>query len=367
MRIALVATPWYSVPPQRYGGIEQVVGLLADGLVARGHDVVLITVGGSRTRAQQVLTTYDAAQGDRIGLALPEVVHAARAAAHLADLQVDVVHDHSTAGPLLAAGRAAPTVVTTHNDVSAEHGDVLRALQAHVAAVAISRYQRSLAPDLPWAGVVYNGVDVTDLAFREDKQDFVLFLGRASPAKAPHLAIDAARAAGRRIVLAAKCVEEVERTYFAEQIAPRLGPDVEWLDEVGAETKRDLLSRACALAFPITWEEPFGLVMVEAMGSGTPVVALRRGSVPEVVEDGVTGWVCDSYDQFVDRLRDPTGLDPAACRRHVEARFSAHAMVTAYERVYADVVDRARRRARRVPAQDVRPWYRLQRRASLVS
>jgi len=352
MRIVLVATPWYEVPPLRYGGIEQVVALLADGLVARGHDVTLVTAGAQATRCQHVVTTYEAPQGERIGMALPEVVHAARTAAGLAALNVDLVHDHSTAGPLLAPGRKWPTVVTTHNDVTGEHGDVLRALRDHVTTVAISRQQRRLAPDLPWAGVVYNGVDLDDWSFAAGKDDFVLFLGRASQGKAPHVAIDAARAAGRRIVVAAKCVEASERAYFAEQIAPRLGPGVEWLGEVDRATKRELLSRACALVFPIAWDEPFGLVMVEAMASGTPVVAMRRGSVDEVVVDGHTGWVCDSFLQLVEHLRDPSTVDPSACREHVRNRFSAEAMVSGYEAVYARVLDRARwHRSRNLPGQ----------------
>jgi glycosyltransferase involved in cell wall biosynthesis len=338
MRIALLATPWYRVPPRGYGGIEQVVALLADGLVARGHHVTLVGVSGTGGRAQRVVSTYAEPQGARIGSALPEVLHAARSWRALLDLDLDLVHDHSTAGPLLAPGRSCPTVVTAHNDVTGEHGDVLRELAPHLSVVAISRHQRRLSPDLPWVGTVHNGVDVRRYAFSADKGDHVLFLGRASAAKAPHLAIDAARAAGRRIILAAKCVEEVERRYFDAHIAPRLGPDVDWLGEVDSATKRSLLAGAAALVFPITWDEPFGLVMIEAMASGTPVVALRRGSVDEVVEHGVTGWVCDSADELAARLRDLDDLDPGACRRRVKEHFSADAMVERYERVYERVL-----------------------------
>jgi glycosyltransferase involved in cell wall biosynthesis len=344
MRIALISTPWYRVPPRGYGGIEQVVSLLADGLAARGHHVTLVGVDGTGSRAQRFVSTYDRPQGGRIGSALPEVLHAARSWEALADVDVDLVHDHSTAGPLLAAGRSCPTVVTAHNDVVGEHGDVLRALARHLSVVAISGHQRDLTPDLPWVGTVHNGVDVGRFAFSADKGDFVLFLGRASLEKAPHVAIDAARAAGRRIVLAAKCVEEVERCYYDEQIAPRLGPDVEWIGEVDTATKRSLLAGAAALVFPIAWDEPFGLVMIEAMASGTPVVALRRGSVEEVVEHGRTGWVCDSEDELAARLRDLGDLDPEACRQRVAARFSAEAMVDGYELVYERAVGGSRPR-----------------------
>lgn len=340
MRIALVAPPWYPVPPDRYGGIEAVVGQLADGLVATGHHVVLVAAGHGRTRAQVVLRSYPTPQSARLGDALPEVVHAAFVRQALRDLDVDLVHDHSTAGPLTAAGRSTPTVVTAHNDVTGEFGRILRHLGGDVAPVAISRSQRRTAPDLPWVGVVHNGIDVSSYAFRDTKDDYVLFLGRTSPAKGAHVAIDAARAAGRRILLAAKCLEQVEQDYFSAEIEPRLGPGVEWLGEVTAAEKTVLLAGASALLFPVAWDEPFGLVMVEAMASGTPVVALRRGAVGEVVVDGVTGWVCDDPHELPVALARVDELAPAACRAHVERFFSTRAMVGAYERVYRDVLSR---------------------------
>jgi glycosyltransferase involved in cell wall biosynthesis len=338
MRIALVSTPWYPVPPRGYGGIELVVAQLADGLVDRGHEVTLVTAGPRGTRAQHVLSSYPVAQSPRLGSALPEVVHAAYTRAVLADTDIDLVHDHSTAGPLLAPSRTRPTVVTAHNDVTGDFGRILRHLGSDVAPVAISESQRRLTPDLCWAGVVHNGIDVADHPFRTDKDDYVLFLGRLGPTKAPHVAIDVARAAGRRLVLAAKCVEQIELDYFATEIEPRLGPDVEWIGEVGDELKATLLSGAAALIFPIEWEEPFGLVMIEAMACGTPVVALRRGAVEEVVVDGVTGWVCDSAAGLVTALDRVDELDSSACRRHVEQCFSAAGMVDGYEGVYADVL-----------------------------
>lgn len=337
MRIALVAPPWYTIPPERYGGIEMVVAGLADGLVAAGHSVILVAVGRTGTRAQTVLRSYPEPQSDRLQAALPEVVHAAFVHQALREVDVDLVHDHSTAGPLTATGRSIPTVVTAHNDVSGEFGRILRHLSGDVAPVAVSASQRRTAPDLDWAGVVHNGVEVDAYPFSDAKEDYVLFLGRMGADKGAHVAIDAARAAGRRIVLAAKCLEPTEHEYFAAQIEPRLGPDVEWLGEVDADRKTALLVGASALLFPVAWDEPFGLVMVEAMACGTPVVALHRGAVPEVVVDGVTGWVCDDpagISRALGRLHE---LDPAACRAHVERRFSTRAMVSGYEKVYDEV------------------------------
>jgi glycosyltransferase involved in cell wall biosynthesis len=201
--------------------------------------------------------------------------------------------------------------------------------------VAISESQRSMAPEnLRWAGVVYNGIPMERYPFREDKGDYLFFLGRADEEKAPHLAIEAARRAGRRLVMCATTKNERERSYWAANVEPILGDDVELNGECSHEQKADLLAGAAALLFPIQWAEPFGLVMTEAMACGTPVVAWRNGSVPEVVADGETGFIVSSVEEMaaaVDRVGD---LDPRVLRSRVEERFSAEAMVAGYERAY---------------------------------
>jgi glycosyltransferase involved in cell wall biosynthesis len=186
--------------------------------------------------------------------------------------------------------------------------------------------------------VVYNGIPMDRYTLREDKEDFLLFLGRADEEKAPHLAIEAARRAGRRLVLCVTTKNERERRYWAEQVEPLLGDDVEVRGECDQEQKADLLARARALLFPIQWPEPFGLVMTEAMACGTPVIAWRNGSVPEVVADGETGFIVESVDEMaaaVDRVGD---LDPHAMRARVKEWFSAEAMVAGYEGVYQRVL-----------------------------
>jgi glycosyltransferase involved in cell wall biosynthesis len=213
-----------------------------------------------------------------------------------------------------------------------------------VQLIAISDAQRRTAPDLDWCATVYNAIDAAGFPFREDKEDWVLFLGRCTPDKGMHLAIDAARAAGRKIVLAAKCTEPAETAYFETEIKPRLGPDAEWLGEVGGEQKKDLLSRARCLLFPIQWEEPFGMVMIEAMACGTPVVALRRGSVPEVVTCGVTGMVCNDPAELADAINAVGTIDPAACRNDVLTRFHPEAMAAGYEKAYQRALAVADRR-----------------------
>lgn len=334
LHIAMIAPPYFDVPPMAYGGVEAVVADLVDALVGRGHQVTLIGAGQHATRAQRFLRSYDVGPADRLGEPLPEVVHAAQVARLLDGLAVDVVHDHTLAGPLLARRRPTPTVVTVHGPTTGEPGAYYRALGRTVRFVAISDAQRAAAPALPWTATVHNAIRADTFPFRPDKEDFAFFLGRFHPDKAPHLAIEAARAAGLPIVLAGKCTEPLERAYVAREIETRLGPDVTLFGVADATAKRDLLARAACLLFPICWEEPFGLVMIEAMACGTPVVALRRGSVPELVVPGQTGIIVDRPDELPAAISAARRLDPGLCRKHVEANFTADVMAAGYEAAY---------------------------------
>jgi glycosyltransferase involved in cell wall biosynthesis len=347
LRIAVVAPPWYELPPVGYGGIESMVADLVDQLVSRGHDVTLIGAGRNRTRANRFVRVFDRPPSERLGTPVPEVLHAAATGAALRDLDVDIVHDHSLAGPLLASGRRVPTLVTMHGPVDGDLGDYYRTLGADIDVVAISEAQRRLNPQLNWVGTVHNAIDVGTFPFRPVKDDYVLWLGRFCADKGPHLAIDVARAAGVHLVLAGKCSEPPERAYFEQEIAPRLGAGVTYVGEADARRKRELLSGARALVFPIQWDEPFGMVMIEALACGTPVVATRRGSVPEIVEPGRTGFVLDAPEEFPAALARLEELDPAACRRAAEQRFDLPVMARGYEQLYRALVD-ARRQVDRL-------------------
>ncbi len=349
LRIAVVAPPWLDVPPPAYGGIESVCAGLVDGLVERGHDVTLYGAGTSGTRARFV-ASFPEPQLPRIGAALPEVLHAAVVARDLAERPVDIVHDHTLAGPLLARGRRTPTVLTVHGPLGGEVGVVVRALGSTVNLVAISANQRGRAPELPWAGTVHNAIRTSEYPFESVKEPYVLFLGRCSPEKGLTTAITAAREAGLRLVIAAKCQEPEEHAYFANEVKPLLDQDVTWLGEVGGAGKLELLRRASALLFPIDWDEPFGMVMIEAMACGTPVVALGRGSVPEVVVHGVTGLIATSEDELPGLLRQVGDIDPHACRERVRRCFDLERMVSGYEQVYRRVLDSSALRGRPGPA-----------------
>jgi glycosyltransferase involved in cell wall biosynthesis len=342
LRIGVVAPPWFELPPVGYGGIEAVVAALVDQRVARGHEVTLVGSGRHRTAAQHFVAAYDDPPSALLGTPLPEVVLAAEAARALETLDLDVVHDHSLAGPLLARSRTAPTVVTMHGPSTGGNGDYHRRLGSTIDLVAISDAQRRLNPELNWVATVPNAIDVPTFPFVERKDDHVLWLGRFSPDKGAHLAIDAARAIGRRIVLAGKLNEPDEVDYFEQAVRPRLGRHAEYVGQADAHLKRDLLSRAACLAFPIQWDEPFGMVMVEALACGTPVAAIARGSVPEVLDHAVTGMLADDPADFVKALDAAIGLDPAACRRAAEERFDLPVMAAGYERVYRVLAEGAR-------------------------
>ncbi|MCF6733674.1 glycosyltransferase family 4 protein [Blastococcus sp. KM273129] len=344
LRVALVAPPYFEVPPGGYGGVEAVVADLADALAAQGHHVTLLGAGRSTTRAEFV-PLWPEPVPQRLGEPTPEIVHAAAARNALLQLadagELDVVHDHTLAGPLNAAvlrRRGIPTVLTVHGPVDADMHRYYRDLGADVGLIGISHRQRELAPDLNWLGVVHNALRPEDWPFRAEKGDYALFLGRFHPQKAPHLALDAAHAAGVPLVLAGKCSEPVEQEYFDREVRPRLRSSDRLMGVADAKTKRELLAHARCLLFPIQWEEPFGMVMIEAMVCGTPVVALRGGAVAEVVTDGVTGLVCDHPDQLPAALAAVTGLNPHDCRASVIERFSADRMAEGYVAAYRQAI-----------------------------
>lgn len=330
----MVVPPWYELPPPGYGGLEHVCAALIDALAARGNDVTLFGAGAeTRTRARLV-STGDL-QHQRLGQILPELAHLSRVDLLLDEESYDVVHDHTTGGPLLAGRRPVPTVVTVHGKPLGNLGEILGGVNGAAGLVAISDAQRRLNPGLPWTATIHHGLSMDGLPSRPMKGNGpVLWLARFTPDKGPDLAIQACRAAGLRLVLAGKCNEPTEQRYLRETVEPMLGPDVTL--EINPERERtmDLLRSARCLILPIRWEEPFGMVMLEAMASGTPVVALNRGAVPELVRSGETGIICNEPAELPDALREVSTIDPEACVERVRRSFSADVMARRYEDVY---------------------------------
>jgi glycosyltransferase involved in cell wall biosynthesis len=334
LRIGMVAPVWLPVPPAGYGGTERVVAVLVEGLIESGHDVTLFAAAGSVTSAH--LVTPLAAPpplGDPSSVS-DDLFHTTTAFLHAGEF--DIVHDHSGMGPALGAmltGRT-PVVHTLHGPWTALSRRFFGLVHDRVHMVAISHAQQAANPHLHYAGMVHNGIDLTIHPFHPVKEDFLVFVGRVSPEKRPEVAVEVARDAKLPLVMVVKRHEPAERAYWDEIVAPLLGDDVVVLDEPPQAVKADLLGRARALLFPIDWPEPFGLVMVEAMACGTPVIACPLGAVPEVVTDGVTGIFCSTPDEMVDAASAVTELKPEDCRARVEECFSARAMATGYERVY---------------------------------
>jgi glycosyltransferase involved in cell wall biosynthesis len=336
MRIAMISPLVESTPPALYGGTERVVATLTEELVRRGHEVTLFATADSQTSAHLVPCE---ASGLRLHGRLREfdarsAVQARRVYADAA--RFDVIHNHIDyrAFPYAARSRT-PTLSTAHGRLDRP------AIQAQfrpylgLPHASISQEQQRYLPELNWLGTVYNAIDLDHFHLHSTPGDYLLFLGRINREKRPDRAIEIAARAGRRLILAAK-VDPEDESYYREEIAPllRRSPHVEFIGEVNEAQKDALLGGAYAYLFPIDWPEPFGLTMVEAMATGTPVIAWAHGSVPEVVDDGVTGFICTSMEQMVEAVDRVPEIDRHACRAYAEARFAPGVMAAGYERLY---------------------------------
>lgn len=338
MRIGLICPVWFPVPPEAYGGIERVVALLADGLVADGHDVTLFASGDSHSRAR-IDSVFQTAPSEWIGHTFWELQHAAHAFRSSTDC--DVIHDHTGLLGLALGGLLdVPFCHTVHGPLDGPPGALYQQvldLNPRAKLISISLNQRAPRPNFPWVANCPNALDLSMYPFRRKAGgDYLVFLGRMSPDKGAHRALAVALETGLPLKIAAKCREPAEIKYFEEFVRPHLGETIEYVGEVGHAHKVELLMGARALVFPIDWEEPFGLVVIEAMACGTPVIATRRGAVPEIVEHGRTGILVDHYREMEDPsiLEQADQLDPMVLRKEVEDRFSPEHMVADYVAAY---------------------------------
>ena len=334
MRIGLIAPPFLPVPPPSYGGTELVIDVLARGMQEAGHDVRLFTVGESTCPVPS--DWWYAHAVEPMGLGAAEATQVTAAYRELAD--VDVVHDHTLLGPLAFGGRVGRPVVTTcHSPFTADLRQVYAQIADRVPIVAISQSQRACAPGLPISRVIHHGLDLRQYAPGTDS-GYLLFLARMSADKGPHRAIQIARASGRKLVIAAKMREPDERAFFRATVEPQLGPDVRFVGEVTFAERVRLLQGAAALLNPIEWPEPFGLNMLEALACGTPVLTLRHGAAPEIVADGLTGFVRGQAEELVECVDRLSQIDRSDCRAEAQRRFSMQRMVDDYLEVYTDAI-----------------------------
>ncbi len=335
------------MPPPQYGGTERVVSLLTEELVRRGHRVTLFASGDSQTAAELVPVVPEALW-QRPDVEPVIALSLALGACYGLAAEFDVIHSHVDAiGFAPARLCATPSLHTLHGRLDVPLLGALYETYAEVPVVSISQSQRRPLPHARWLATVYNGVDVGQLTYNPAGGRALVFLGRISPEKGLVRAIRIARRAGAELVIAAReplaHVDDPnvrrDREYYEAEVKPLLRePGIHFVGEVGDAEKPVLLGESLALLNPIDWEEPFGLAMAEALACGTPVLATRRGSVPELIEDGVTGWIADDEDALVAAVSRIDALNRAACREAAVRRFSVAAMADGYEAAYAQLL-----------------------------
>ncbi|MEM7554263.1 MAG: glycosyltransferase family 4 protein [Cyanobacteria bacterium P01_A01_bin.84] len=338
MKIAQIAPLWERVPPPTYGGIELVVSLLSDELVRRGHEVTLFASGDSQTLANLTAVSSSALRLDSEieERAMYEMLPASQA--YRRAQEFDVIHSHVGVWALpLDELVSTPTVHTLHGRFTRDSSEVF-SQHANQSYISISDAQRLV--NLNYLSTVYNGIDIGQYPFfaKPAEKPYLAFLGRFSPEKGPQKAIAIAKQAGWNLKMAGK-VDRVDTEFFDREIAPLIdGEQIEFLGEVNHAEKVELLGNAAITLFPITWQEPFGLVMIESMAAGTPVIGYSMGSVPEVIIHGKTGFICQSYDEMAQMIPGALKLNREDCRKHVENNFTVTQMVDGYEAAYKQVV-----------------------------
>ena len=338
LRVALVAPPWYPLPPKGYGGTELVVHLLHTELRHLGHDV---TVFGSQGSEAGVTMLADAAWSHDLGgpaEAARQATYLARVYAATSGRRFDVIHDHTGFEGLLLALQSglAPIVVhTIHGELTEPMCTFYKEVDQRARLCAISLSQAASAPTLRLAGIVHNAVELPAAPPSVAHERYLIEVARIIPDKGQHLAIQVAQKAGRKLILAGKIERSAEgMRYFEEQVEPFLSPTVEYYPNVAGAQKARLISRAAAGIFPLQWSEPFGLAMVECMVAGTPVVALRVGSTPELIEEGVTGFLAEDVDDLVKAVNRLDEIDRVRCANVARERFSPRHMAERYLSIY---------------------------------
>ena len=356
MRIGMIAPLEFRLPPIAYGGTEQIVSLLTEELVRRGHEVTLFATGDSITASELVPGAPYGLRGTDRDKNVLNMLNAAACMERAGEF--DVIHNHVPLAGMPLAGLIDTPVLTTFHGGFA--GDWIALYNSYKGWYnTISKSAASLLElHERYVGVVYNAIDVDSYPYNPgERDDFALFMSRISREKGPDIAIEAARRGGFRLIIAGN-VDEPDKEFFESRVLPHVdGEQIQYVGEADAAMKRDLYSRARLLLAPITWEEPFGLFLAEAMACGTPVIAFNRGAAPEVVEDGVTGFIVEDIEAMVDAVLRIGRIDPAACRKRVEDEFNVARMTEDYQATYEKIARNQRGTlvAHRPPAHMVPP------------
>ncbi len=340
MKIAQVSPLFESVPPKYYGGTERVISYLTEELVKMGHDVTLYASGDSVTQARLRSMCHRALRLDKHSVD-PTADHVFLAEQVFNDSgSFDVIHSHIDYIPYpLYRRMRTPHVTTLHGRLDIPNLVNLYREFSDIPVVSISNYQRLPLSWANWVDTVYHGLPENLYQYHEKSGEYLAFLGRISPEKRADYAIEIARRAGLTLKIAAK-VDKVDREYFEMVIKPMLNhPDIEYIGEIGEAEKKEFLGNAMALLFPIDWPEPFGLVMIEAMACGTPIIARLQGAVPEVMEQGVTGFIVRDIDEAVQAVNAISTLNRKRCREVFEERFTARKMAERYISVYERLIE----------------------------
>lgn len=341
MRIAQIAPVIERVPPKKYGGTERVVSVLTEELVKRGHQVTLFASGDSITKAK-LISVYpkplrEARFLDLYGINVWTLLNIGLG--YQMQSKFDIIHDHNGYYSLAAANISkTPVVITMHGPFTRENRKIFEMLRKpHI--VTISKSQALPAPNVNYAGVVYNGLNMDYFPFSDSHDGYLLFVGRISEEKGTHLAVKAARYLNLPLILAAK-LEPSDNPYFSEYIEPYLSDDIRWIGEVSEVERNRLYSRAMAFLHPVTWREPFGLTLIESMACGCPVIAFNRGSIPEIVVHGKTGFVVNDLDEMLDAISNISIIDRVLCRRHSLENFNSKKMADGYLEIYNKILNK---------------------------
>lgn len=340
MKIAQIAPIIESVPPKKYGGTERVVWELTEGLVKRGHDVTLFASGDSQTSAR-LSSIYpkslrEIKQKDIYGPNILSLLNIGFA--YSKQNKFDIIHDHTGHLGLPTANISqTPVVMTYHGTFNAENRRIFQCLDKPFI-VSISKAQVRSVLGLNYAGNVYNGLDMSHYQFSQKGQNYLLMVGRLSIEKGVHLAIDVAQYLNLPLIIAAK-LDSYDLTYFNEYIGPRLSDQIRWVGEVDQVSRNKLMKNALCLLHPITWPEPFGLVMIEAMACGCPVIAINKGSVSEIIQNKRTGFVVEDVNEMIDAVAKIRTINRAYCRKYVLEKFNSKRMTQEYEKIYQTILD----------------------------